>query len=194
MSTAHNNISGHDPLDPPPPYNPEYTSNNTVQENSVNHNNHEGQNEVADSESKKTGKGVVVGAAAVGGVAGLVLVGPIVGLAAGAGAAVIASQPGKAGDVARSSGNLACAVGSRAKQMDQDYRVSENTKSFAVSTGKKAKEFDDKHQVVAKSKSAASSISKSAIEFNEKHRVSEKAAKGFTSAANFLTSKIKTKE
>ena len=188
MSQA-NSMNGHDPLNPPP-YNPEY-SNNVAQEN---YDQAQGQNEVANSEEKKTGKGVVIGAAAVGGVAGLVLVGPLVGLAAGAGAAVAATTSGKAGDVARSSGNLACAVGGRAKKIDKDYRVSEQTKSFAVSTGKKAKEFDEKHQVVAKSKSAASSVAKSASEFNEKHRVTEKAAKGFTSAANFITSKIKAKE
>merc|ERR1712071_227882 len=103
-------MNGHDPLNPPPAYNPEYT-NNVAQENLVNNNQAQGQNEVANSDEKNTGKGVVIGAAAVGGVAGLALVGPLVGLAAGAGAAIVATKSGRAGDVARSSGNLACSVG-----------------------------------------------------------------------------------
>lgn len=68
------------------------------------------------------------GAAAVGGIAGLVLVGPVIGLvAAGGAAAAAAAGKGPVGDVARATGNLASNAGDRVKEFDQKHKVTKKT-------------------------------------------------------------------
>lgn len=68
------------------------------------------------------------GAAAVGGIAGLVLAGPVIGLvAAGGAAAVAATGRGAVGDVARATGNMASHAGERVKQFDQKHKVTKKT-------------------------------------------------------------------
>lgn len=57
---------------------------------------------------------VAVGAAVVGGIAGAVLVGPVVGVVAAGGAAYAATRNDKVGDVAKSTGQAALAVGNKA--------------------------------------------------------------------------------
>lgn len=79
----------------------------------------------AAEKNKGRGKGAAVGgAAAVAGIAGLCLVGPIVGVAAAGGAAyVAATNKGAAGSVFRASGTAATAVGSSARKFDQKHGV-----------------------------------------------------------------------
>jgi len=66
----------------------------------------------------------VGGAAAVAGIAGLCLVGPIVGVVAAGGAAyVAATNKGAAGTVFRASGTVATAAGSSARNLDKKHNV-----------------------------------------------------------------------
>lgn len=83
----------------------------------------------AEKQKRKGGKGVAVGgAAAVAGIAGLCLVGPIVGVAAAGGAAyVAATNKGAAGSVFRASGTAASAVGSSARNFDKKHGVVSKT-------------------------------------------------------------------
>jgi hypothetical protein len=68
------------------------------------------------------------GAAVAGGLAGFLLVGPVVGLAAAGGAAMCASQArGKAGNVARASGEVMATAGDRLKRLDQKHHVVDKT-------------------------------------------------------------------
>ena len=60
------------------------------------------------------------GAAVVGGLAGLVLMGPLVGLVAAGGAAVVATTKTKAGDVARSTGDLTVSATKNIKDLNID--------------------------------------------------------------------------
>ena len=57
---------------------------------------------------------VIAGAAVVGGVAATLLVGPVVGVAAAVGAGYAATRTDKVGDVAKSTGEAAVAVGGKA--------------------------------------------------------------------------------
>lgn len=73
------------------------------------------------------------GAAAVGGIAGLVLAGPVIGLVAAGGAAVVAAKgKGAVGDVARATGNVASHAGERVKEFDQKHSVTKKTSAGFV--------------------------------------------------------------
>ena len=60
---------------------------------------------------------VMAGAAVVGGVAGAVIAGPIIGLVAAGGAAYAATRTDTVGDVAKSTGQAAVAVGNKAVRL-----------------------------------------------------------------------------
>jgi len=207
----------------PPSYNPEYeqSPHNSVKSHDKLHGD-DNKNEKTDTSTHVelvNIKGTqLCGAAAAGGLAGFMLGGPVLGVVAGAGVAMAATTPGAVGGVARSSGNMVCTVGERAKKIDKEYqvvnkskamasqtgerakkidekhRVVDNTKLFARNASIKAKDFDKKHHVVDKSKVAASSICRSAKEFDQKHRVVDKISKSLFLAANFFSSKMKSKE
>lgn len=74
----------------------------------------------------------VGGAAVAGGIAGLVLLGPVIGLVAAGGAAAVATSRGKAGQVARASGDVVSDAGSRLKQFDEKHHVVAKTSSGIV--------------------------------------------------------------
>lgn len=74
------------------------------------------------------------GAAAAGGLAGLVLAGPFLALFAAAGAAVAATAKGKTGEVARSSGDAMASFGDRLRDLDQKHHVIEKT-SQSIASG-----------------------------------------------------------
>lgn len=92
----------------------------------------------------------VVGAAVVGGIAGLVLVGPIIGLVAAGGAAAIATSRSKAGNVARSTGDVVSDAGTRLKKFDNKHRVTQKTSNGIVKgcnwVSKKLKQPEKKTQ------------------------------------------------
>lgn len=67
-------------------------------------------------------------ATAVGGIAGLVIFGPVGGIVgAGGGAALAATNTSKAGDVARSTGNVAADAGNRIRHFEKKHKIIENT-------------------------------------------------------------------
>ncbi|KAI2493900.1 hypothetical protein MHU86_20627 [Fragilaria crotonensis] len=74
----------------------------------------------------------VGGAAAVGGIVGLIVAGPVIAIAAGIGVAVAATTKGKVGDVARASGDVVASAGERLKQLDKKHQVSETTSKVIV--------------------------------------------------------------
>lgn len=113
----------------------------------------------------------VVGAAAVaGGVAGLVVAGPVLGIVGAVGAGILATENSKAGDVARASGDV------------------------VLSAKDRAKKIDEKHHVVDKTKKATSTFVSKAKEFEKKHHVGEKTGKGLTKGLKFVSKKLKPKE
>jgi len=113
----------------------------------------------------------VIGAAAIaGGVAGLALAGPVLGIVSAVGVGALATQSNKAGDVARASGDVVLAAGERAKK------------------------FDQQHHVVDKTKKAAGGLLKKAKQFENKHHLGEKTGKGLTKGLQFVADKIKPKD
>lgn len=76
----------------------------------------------------------VGGAAVVGGIAGLLVGGPLLAAVAAGGAAAVATSSGKAGRVARKSGDVAADAGNRLKAFDKKHHVVEKT-ATGVSKG-----------------------------------------------------------
>lgn len=66
----------------------------------------------------------VGGAAVAAGIAGTLLIGPVVGLVAAGGAAVMATKKGTAGNVMRASGDVVANAGDRVKKFDQKHQMS----------------------------------------------------------------------
>ena len=136
----------------------------------------------------------VIGAAAIaGGVAGLVIAGPLVGIAGAAGAGILATQKGTAGEVARASGDVVISAGERAKKIDQKHHVVDKTKKATHDLVQKGKEIDQKHHVVDKTKNAVKGMVEETKKFEKKHHFGAKAGKGMKDGLNFLSEKIKPK-
>ena len=155
----------------PPQYNPDFKGKTNTQEefeygeidsSSVNK---------GSSASKATPSDKLIGAAAIaGGVAGLVIAGPVIGVIGAAGAAALATQDNKAGEVARASGDV------------------------VIAAGEKAKQIDEKHDVVNKTKKAAGGFVQKTKEFEQKHHLGEKAGKSMTKGLEFVAKKLKPKD
>lgn len=90
-----------------------------------------------DSERKKS-KRITQGAAIVGGITGVIVAGPVLGIIGAVGAAVVASQNnGVAGDIVRASGGAIMTVGDTAKEIDGKYRVIDKSKTAVGNTMQK---------------------------------------------------------
>jgi hypothetical protein len=87
---------------------------------------------VEDNEEPMGTRRQVGGAAVAGGIAGLLLAGPVIGLVAAGGAAAIATGRGKAGQVARSTGEVVSDAGVRLKKFDEKHHVVEKTSNGII--------------------------------------------------------------
>mmetsp|Transcript_5954 Transcript_5954/g.8933 ORF Transcript_5954/g.8933 Transcript_5954/m.8933 type:complete len:174 (-) Transcript_5954:115-636(-) len=153
------------------------------------------QQEQKSSSSSSTTSDKVIGAAAIaGGVAGLVVAGPLVGVIGAVGAGALATQNNKAGDVARASGDVVISAGKRAKAVDEKHHVVDKTKKAAAGVIQKGKDIDEKHHIRDKTKKAASDLVQKTKEFEEKHKLGEKAGKSMTKGLNFISKKLKPKD
>jgi hypothetical protein len=82
------------------------------------------------------------GAAVAGGLTGFLLGGPIIGAVVAGGAALAVTSKGKAGEVARSTGEVMASAGDRLKRVDQKHHVVEKTsKGFSKSCNWLAKKM-----------------------------------------------------
>ena len=124
----------------------------------------------------------VGGAAVIGTAAGLVIAGPIVGVAAGGAAAYAATSNGTIGNAARQSGETISSAGDKAKEINKKHEITKKSMKMAKSAVQSAKRFDEKHQVVDKSKKMASSAVQKTKKFDEKHHVVDKSKKMASSA------------
>jgi hypothetical protein len=87
------------------------------------------------------------GAAVAGGVTGFLLGGPILGAVAAGGAALAVTNKGKAGQVARSTGEVMASAGDRLKRVDRKHHVIEKTsKGFSKSCNWVAKKLKPRDQ------------------------------------------------
>eukprot|EP00548_Thalassiothrix_antarctica_P008838 CAMPEP_0194131484 /NCGR_PEP_ID=MMETSP0152-20130528/2251_1 /TAXON_ID=1049557 /ORGANISM="Thalassiothrix antarctica, Strain L6-D1" /LENGTH=139 /DNA_ID=CAMNT_0038826281 /DNA_START=19 /DNA_END=438 /DNA_ORIENTATION=- len=94
------------------------------------------------------------GAAAAGGILGYALAGPVVAVAAGIGGAIIATSNGKAGGIARASGETVSSGGDRIKEWNKKHQVSAKASRAMRTTGSNIKKWDEKHRVTEKTSNA----------------------------------------
>lgn len=149
----------------------------------------------SDTEKNMNTSEKVVGAAAIaGGVAGLALCGPVVGLVGAVGVGTLAAtQPNKAGDVARASGDVVIAAGERAKELNQKHEIVEKTKRATKGLVDKGKEIDEKHHISEKTQKGVGKIVQKTKEFEEKHRIGEKAGKTMTKGLEMVSNTLRPK-
>jgi hypothetical protein len=87
------------------------------------------------------------GAAVAGGLTGFLLGGPIIGAVVAGGAALAVTSKGKAGDVARSTGEVMASAGDRLRKVDQKHHVVKKTsKGFSKSCDWVAKKIKPRDQ------------------------------------------------
>lgn len=162
----------------PPAYNPASQVPNQSNVNNYDANKQQG----PDVKLSTLGGAAIVGGVAVGALAGSA----ILGVAAGVGAGVLATQKGTGGDVARTTGDLAVATGKKAKELDQKHHITEQTKKCASSVARDMKKFDEQHRVTENLKKESKALWKSAKKFDEKHNVSGKSATAMIGGSKYL--------
>eukprot|EP01083_Nonionella_stella_P067368 178161_1 len=116
---------------------------------------------------KQLQKGMVGGAAVAGGVAGLVIAGPILGVVGAVGATVLCTQNSRAGDAARAAGGAVAVVGERAREIDEKHAMSESTKK------------------------AAGQMIRASRRFNARYKIVDNLLQGISTGLKFLTEKLK---
>ncbi|CAJ1946245.1 unnamed protein product [Cylindrotheca closterium] len=165
----------------PPPVNPSYqpqnqpVSHNYVEEDGVPN---------FKAQTKDPTSRQFMGAAVAGGVAGTMVGGPIVGIAAAAAAAAATTAPGKGGSVARSGGEGVAKLGDKAKALDEKHHLQDKAKAQAQRGVEKAKEMDEKHNLTDKAKASMSKTVDKAKEINREHEITNKAKKGLAKGFN----------
>uniref|UniRef100_A0A7S3XJN7 Uncharacterized protein n=1 Tax=Oxyrrhis marina TaxID=2969 RepID=A0A7S3XJN7_OXYMA len=130
----------------------------------------------------------VGGAAAVGGIAGLILMGPITGVALAGGAAYAATRRDSFGNAARGAGNAAAVGFDKAKEVSSKYGVTDKISSGVQSGVAKAKELDQKHKVSEQVQKGVSTAAQKAAAFNQEHKVTEKASAALMAGASKMGS------
>jgi hypothetical protein len=130
----------------PPPTNhtfipePEFTVDDGIVEklNSTQNNNNNNNNNNENPHTRRQ----LRGAAVAGGLTGFLLGGPILGAVVAGGAALAVTSKGKAGEGARSAGEVMASAGDRLKRVDQKHHVVEKTsKGFSKSCNWVAKKI-----------------------------------------------------
>jgi hypothetical protein len=130
----------------------------------------------------------VGGVAIFGGVAGLIILGPLGAVVSAAAFAYAATRPGPVGDVSRRVGEVTSGVVSVAQRVGEEHRVQERFVSAFESTvetgrraSRKAQAFSERHQVPSRVVAAGSVVKQHAATATttvtamaERHRVSER--------------------
>mmetsp|Transcript_10453 Transcript_10453/g.21504 ORF Transcript_10453/g.21504 Transcript_10453/m.21504 type:complete len:179 (+) Transcript_10453:196-732(+) len=169
---------------------PSYTTIPTATVVSVNGHSTEGP--ITDTSSNPSSK-VIAGAAAVGGVAGLMVSGPIIGLVGAVGAGIATMTDGTTGDVARSAGNMGASGYDKACDINKKHDITGKTKKVGSGVYKSAAEFNSKHDVTGKTKSAAVTVGKRASEFNQKHDITGKTASALKGGMDAISRRLSKK-
>ena len=120
------------------------------------------------------GTSTMVGAAAMGGIAGAMLLGPMTAVAAAGAAAYATTRTDTAGDVARSTGVAAATTATSLKKFNDTHDITGKTRDAAVAAAAKAKEVNDKYGITTKAKAAATTAYNKAAEIENKHGVTSK--------------------
>ena len=122
------------------------------------------------------------GAAVVGGVAGAVLAGPLVGIAAASGLAYASTKRGTAGDLCRSTGHAVSGVGQEVKEFNDDHKITEQAWSGVQTGVQSVQQFEQQHRWGEQTKNAAGNAWSSARDLEQEHQLGDKTKRGLGQA------------
>ena len=122
------------------------------------------------------------GAAVVGGVAGVVLAGPLVGIAAAGGLAYASTKRGTAGDLCRSTGQAVSDVGQEVKEFNEDHKITEQAWSGLQTGVQSVQQFEQQHRWGEQTKNAAGTAWSSARDLEQEHELGDKTKRGLGQA------------
>lgn len=121
------------------------------------------------------------GAAAAAAVVGTLVIGPITGIIAAGAAVYASSRNDKVGEATLAVGGAAITGFNKVKDTAEKYGVFEKAKQIGGATLEKAKQIDNELKLTDKAKEAASSAMTKARELDQKHEISSRIAKTVTS-------------
>jgi len=133
--------------------------------------------------------------AALGAAGGFIVLGGVLGtslsIAGGAaGAAYLATRQDKVGDAARSAGGVAIAGVEKARQLNEEHKVTEKITEAGSKAVNVAKNFDEKHQISSKVSQGVGKVLSKAQEIEEKHHVTDKVTSGISKGLGKLSSAL----
>ncbi|KAF0695067.1 Aste57867_14090 [Aphanomyces stellatus] len=134
---------------------------------------------------------VMLGSAAAAAGVGLMVAGPLGCVVAAAGGAVMATQSGTPGELARATGTLMVASYDKAKDVNAEYGLTDKLKAGAAAAVDKAKALDAEYEIHEKATRLAKTGAAKASEINQKYHVTDKMAKATMSGLHSLTRVLK---
>ena len=132
------------------------------------------------------------GAAAIGGMAGLIVLGPIGGLLGAGGGAVAATTKGKTGATTRAVGDVVASAGERLKRFSSQHHVHEKSSKGVSTVSKSVQSFEDKHHVKERAAKTLVAAGQNWKSFDQKHRVTEKTSTGIIKSCQWMTKKLQS--
>jgi len=133
-------------------------------------------------------------AAVAGGVIGLLVGGPAIGLAAGISTGYATSMQGPAGDIARATGDFAIGVGESAQRIDEKHHVTDKARESIMSAWNKVQGSEEKSNAVDRMSEYFRSAGDKVLECERSSHIMENVLSGIADAATMLKEKLKQVE
>jgi len=141
------------------------------------------------STSKKGDSKVMGTAAAIGGAAGLLLMGPLSAVAVGATAAYATTREDKAGSAVRKVSSVSLKAADKVRgYVDDDNRMTNRVSNASSTAVNNVKAIDERYGVSNKAKRATTSTHQALVNFNNRHQVGDKLSRGLDNTASALSS------
>jgi hypothetical protein len=127
-------------------------------------------------------------AAALGGVGGLLLLGPLGLIAGAAGAAYASTRSDEIGDTTRVMARSSFAVVDKVREVDREHQISATAKAMGSAAIAKANEINQKYEVTETVKSAGAEAARRLSEINDRYKITDSISNGISSGFASLSS------
>ena len=131
-------------------------------------------------------------AAAIGGVGGLLLLGPIGLIAGAAGAAYAATRDDDIGATTRGVAQKSYGVVDKVREVDREHQISATAKSVGTAAVAKVSEINEKYEVTETVKAAGSEAARRLSAFNDRYKITDSITSGISSGIASLSSFIRS--
>lgn len=135
---------------------------------------------------------LTVSAGVAGGIFGLLLGGPFLGLLAGFGTAYATKQQGATGECARAVGEVALEAKKKAQELNHKHDLVQKGQERASEAWNKVKEVDREHNLLERTKHFFVWSFETAKEQNRKHHLLERGVHAAGTFFSFVVTKIQT--